>query len=198
MWLCYAFWSERSACAALGLWAETGVATIKGIFAKCYVKSKLKDLLQFQFLQHPPTQSIDISFCQALNQSQTILGIFRQKTTFFSSSRIEDNLNFSKIKDILNFSKMEDDLNFFQNFKKTSIFSKMEDDLIFLEKVRQFKYFSLSTKLQAQPFYISNARFPLWYLFRYLVSNRYLLLKKWYLNGIYLINRYLFLPKWLL
>ena len=40
-----------------------------------------------------------------------------------------------------------------------------------------------------------QARFPLWYLFRYLVSNRYQLLKKWYLNGIYLVS---ISPKWLL
>ena len=41
-----------------------------------------------------------------------------------------------------------------------------------------------------------SPRFPLWCLFRYLVSNRYHWLKKWYLNGIYVIIRYLFLIRY--
>ena len=44
-----------------------------------------------------------------------------------------------------------------------------------------------------QIFYIKPvARFPLWYLFKYFLSNRYHFLVKWYLYRIYVIIRYLF------
>jgi hypothetical protein len=53
---------------------------------------------------HPPAtqKSKDSILCQALSQSQTILGFLRWKAT-------------SKIEDDLSFSKMEDKLNFFKN-----------------------------------------------------------------------------------
>jgi hypothetical protein len=82
---------------------------------KALRQAKLKGLLKFRFLQLPPTQpptrkSKDSSICQALNQSQTILGLLKWKTTSI-------------------FSKMEDDLIFVNNGRRPQFFEKMEDDL---------------------------------------------------------------------
>jgi hypothetical protein len=87
-----------------------------------------KPKLRLALVPIPPTsqptrKSKDISLCQALSQSQPILGLLRWKPPSIFSE-MEEDLNFSKMEDDLNFSKMEDDLNFHEKGRKSKFLEK--------------------------------------------------------------------------